>query len=100
MSPHAVRRTVVVVCAGGIAGMIVASIASNNGAALAAGLVTAGASLCLVAVTAVSQATPAGVEPREMAVLEEQVADLVAGGADERRVRDLVRTATRLGRRL
>jgi hypothetical protein len=99
MSPRTIRRAVVAVSVAGIAGMIVGSIAGNNGAALAAGLVTAAASLCLMVATAVATPPPAGVELREAALLEEQVAELVAEGADERRVRDLVRTATRLGRR-
>ena len=101
MSPRTVRRVVVVVCVLGIGGMIAGSIADNSGAALTAGLVTAAASLCLMVATAVAAPTPAmagaGAEAQAAAV-EEQVAVLVRGGADEAEVRALVGAAVALGR--
>lgn len=101
MTPRTVRRVVVSVCVLGIAGMIVASIADESDAALAAGLITAAASLCLMVATAVT-ATPrhGGAADRDAtgAELEERIRDLVAAGADESALRALVRTAIRLGR--
>ncbi len=54
VSSRLVRRTAVVVCAGGIAGMIVSSILNHNGAAITFGLVTATAVLCSMVATAVT----------------------------------------------
>lgn len=103
MTTRAVRRVVVAVCVLGVAGMIVASVADNTGAALTLGLLTTAAVVCLVVATAVSR--PAGgdggaLRPDEgQAVLvEDLVARLVAAGAEEQEVRALVREAVRLGR--
>lgn len=111
MSTGAVRRVVVAVCAAGIAGMIVASINDNNGAALTFGLITSVAVVCLVVATAVAHpvggAGPAVVDAgrgagpmdeKQAARVEDLVAGLVAAGADERDLRTLVREAVRLGR--
>jgi len=89
---------VVIVCAAGIAGMVVGSIADDNTATLTFGLVTAAAVACLIVATAV-----AGGGPREAAEVagervERLVRGLVAGGAEEAAVRDLVREAVVLGR--
>lgn len=89
------RWLVVAVCAGGIAGMIVSSIAEANGAALTFGVITAVAVLVLVAVTA---AAPGPVSDADAERLEARIQQLVAAGADEGQVRDLVRDARRLGR--
>lgn len=111
MSPRAVRRVVIVVCAAGIAGMIVASVADNNAAALTAGLVTAAASLCLMVATAVT-ATPdplasgghdplaeGALDPEGLAQeVERRIGQLVAAGVEEDALRALVRSAVRLGR--
>ena len=101
MTPKTVRRVVLAVCVGGIAGMIVSSIADNTGAAMTFGLVTAVAVLCLMVATSVTGAARVGAESH-LAVLsddvESRVASLVASGADESAVRDLVRSAVRLGR--
>jgi hypothetical protein len=110
---RAIRITVIAVCAGGIAGMIVASALNHNGAAITFGLITAVAVLCQMAVTtAVNEATGApgaplaGSDPaappdveQEAAGLEVKIGDLVDHGADEGAIRDLVRHAVRLGRR-
>ena len=108
MSTRAVRRVVLAVCALGIAGMIVASVNDNNGAALTFGLVTSAAVVCLVVATAVTR--PAGIggaaaggpagppDEAQAAAVEELVGGLVASGADERELRKLVREAVHLGR--
>ena len=119
MSVRAVRWVVVAVCVCGIAGMIVASVNDNNGAALTFGLVTTVAVVCLVVATAVTRpagatVAPGGAQPPEPAqpsergqpsgdeVLAERIEGLVAGlvatGADETTVRSLVREAVRFGR--
>ena len=97
MTPRAVRLVVTAVFVLGIAGMIVSSIADNAGAALTAGLVTAVAALCLMVATAV--AAP-GRKPADADAvrLEEQVELLVAAGAPEPEVRELIRRARALGR--
>jgi len=92
---RAIRVAVIVVCVGGIAGMIVTSITNHNGAAITFGLITAVAILCqMVATTVVNEI--GAVEP-DGAALEAQIEGLVAAGADEAAVRDLVRQAVRLG---
>jgi hypothetical protein len=102
-----VRAVVFVVCVGGIAGMIVGSIADNNGTAITFGLITAVAAIGLMLVSAVTppeaprrdvDSDPA--EPHMGTELEAKVQRLIADGADESRVRDLVRHAVRVGRTL
>jgi len=107
----AIRVAVIGVCAAGIAGMIVTSATNHPGAAITFGLVTAVAVVCqMVATTVLDEARGApgaplgpGAAPppaeAEAARLEEAVTALVAAGADEAAVRDLVRRAVRLGRR-
>jgi hypothetical protein len=89
---------VVAVCVAGVAGMIVASILGSDGAALTFGLVTAAAVTCLMVATAVaaSQAAPEVVDEERAARVEEMIGRLVADGADEARVRQLAREASRL----
>jgi hypothetical protein len=96
VSPAAVRGAVIVVCVGGIAGMIVGSIADNNAVALTFGLVTAAAVGCLIVVTAVTAPTAARTDERAERV-EDLIQGLVSAGADEDDVRSLVREAVRLG---
>jgi hypothetical protein len=108
----AIRVTVLVVCAGGIAGMIVASATKHNGAAITFGLITAVAVVCqMVATTVWNEVSgvpgaPLGpgavplVGPDAAAVeVEGAIQALVDAGAEEAAVRDLVRSAVRLGRR-
>lgn len=111
---RAIRVTVIVVCVGGIIGMIVTSATNHNGAAVTFGLITAVAILCQMTATTVSNeltgapgppvTTPGGAPPgasdREAEDVEERITRLVDGGADEQAVRDLVRQAVRLGRRI
>jgi hypothetical protein len=102
MSPRLVRFAVITVFVGGIAGMIVGSIADNNGIAVTFGLATAVAALCLMAMTAVAGADafarPARFDEQTATDVEERIAALVADGCDEDELRELVRTAVRLGR--
>jgi hypothetical protein len=103
MSPRWVRRIVLVVFAGGIAGMIVSSIADSTGGALTFGLLTAGAALGLILVASVAPPSALGGgrgDEDAAAALDEQVTRLIEAGADEHDVRHLVRTAVRLGRSL
>lgn len=94
MSAKAVRQFVIIVCAAGIGGMIAGSIADNNGIAITAGIVTAIAVLCLIVATSVTGGATVGSGER----VEELAGDLVADGADEATVRDLIREAVKLGR--
>ncbi len=99
MTPQLVRAVVLVICAVGVAGMIVASIAGANGAALTFGLITAAAVACSMVATAVGAAGRTGEVDQQRAVaVEALVARLVAEGADERLVRQLVREASLLRR--
>ncbi len=85
-------------CAAGIAGMVVGSIADDNTVTLTFGLVTAAAVACLIVATAVTDGGPADADEAVGRRIEEQVKALVAAGADEAAVRDLVREAVVLGR--
>ncbi len=99
MSPTTARRLAVVVCVAGIAGMIATSIADSVGGALTFGLLTAGAVVVLILVTAVT--TPRGLAGNDDEAgeqVEAGVQALVAAGADEGAVRRLVGEAIRLGR--
>jgi hypothetical protein len=116
VSPRAIRLVVVVVCVLGIAGMIVASIADNVGAAVTFGLITAAAVLCSIVATAVTAGSPgssgsapssaasSGVssasDDAQAAHVEALVQRLVERGTDEADLRQLVGEAVRLGRGL
>jgi hypothetical protein len=92
---------VVAVCVGGVAGMIVSSVAGSNGAALTFGLITAAAVLCLMVATAVAADGPGpgrGPDEHRAARVETMIERLVRAGAAEADVRELVREAVRLGR--
>ena len=99
-----VRIAVIVIGAGGIAGMIIGSLAdNNNGAVVTAGMTCAVASLVLMSFTAASrQRTGLTPTPRLdetiAADLEAHIAALVEAGADEAAVRATVGLAVRLGR--
>jgi hypothetical protein len=120
VAPRTIRRLVIAVFVIGIAGMIAGSIADDNGVAVTFGLLTAAAAVGLILVTASAPPgafTPAGaatrppeatdpsspvaseVDPDQAGqAIEEQVTRLVAAGADERDVRELVRRAVTFGR--
>jgi hypothetical protein len=97
-----VRAVVLIVCALGVVGMIVASALDSNGAALTFGLITVSAIVCLIVATAVSVAVSGAVgsggPPAEARAerVEALISDLVAAGADETAVRNLVREASGL----
>ena len=103
MTPLRVIRVVVIVlCAAGITGMIVASVAgNNNGWVVTFGLLTAVSVVVLMAFsTASSRASAGGTVDEELAAeVEDRIRLLVETGADESEVRDLVRNAVLLGRR-
>ena len=99
MRARAVRSIVLVVCALGVVGMIVASVADANGAALTFGLITVSAVACLIVATAVANGrgtVAADVDVTCAERLEGLISDLVAAGADETAVRNLVREAAQL----
>ena len=99
MDPKLLRRTVLVVFVGGIAGMVVGSIMDNNGTAITFGIITAVAALALILTTALIAGQPADRFDDERAeAVEARIVQLVADGADEAAVRDLVRDAVVLGR--
>lgn len=107
MSPRIIRRVVVIIFVAGIAGMIVGSIADNNGTAITFGLIAAAASVGLILVTAVAgpggyasgRGDPPVTDEALAQDVERRVEALVAAGGDEGSLRDLVRSAVRLGRR-
>ncbi|MDQ6927922.1 MAG: hypothetical protein M3159_04575 [Actinomycetota bacterium] len=99
MTTRLVRRFVLAVCAVGIAGMIVGSVAGDNGVALTFGLLTAAAIACLMVATAVAGDTPVRADDDAAARVEELSRQLVEGGAPTASVEELVREAVRLGRR-
>ena len=87
------RAVLRLAAAAGIPGIIVASIAGNDSAAMTFGAVTVTAALGLILVTAVTSPIPVDVGSS----VETQVAALVEGGAAEAQVRALVANAVRLG---
>mgnify|MGYP006282248391 CR=1 FL=1 len=99
MDARTVRRVVLVVFLGGIAGMVVGSVMDNNGTAVTFGLLTAAAAVCLILTTALVAGQPSDRFDDERAEqVEERIRRLVDDGADETAVRDLVRDAVVLGR--
>ncbi|MGH9120284.1 MAG: hypothetical protein ACRD0A_21175 [Acidimicrobiales bacterium] len=101
MSARAVRRLVVIVCVGAIAGMIITSIADSTGAAITFGLVAAVAVLCLILVTATAGPTAFArriVDDEAAADVEGRIRSLAAAGADEPALRALVRAVRRMER--
>jgi len=110
VAPRTIRRLVVAVFVIGVAGMIIGSIADDNGVAVTFGLLSAAAAVGLILVTASAPpdafvgpdgpargGEPAGAEAAGAAI-EEQVTRLVDAGGDEREVRELVRRAVAFGR--
>jgi len=105
ISVRAVRTTTLVICGAGIAGMIVTSVLNHNGAAITFGLVTAVAILCSMVAKAVAadlgrNAGPLPPTDELAALVERHVSAVVAEGASEPAVRQLVGEAVRLGRAL
>jgi len=100
MSARAVRLIVIVVCVGGIGGMIGGSIADNNAVVVTFGIITAIASLCLMVATTVTAGTvpaPGAADGERAARVEAMIEALAASGSNEQQLRELVVEAARLG---
>lgn len=84
---------------GGLAGIIASSAAGNNeGFVLTFGIITAIAAVVLIVVSAVTNRERIDVFEDAIAEkLEAQIDDLIAGGADETKLRALIRDALRAG---
>ncbi|HTN80120.1 MAG TPA: hypothetical protein VMK16_10640 [Acidimicrobiales bacterium] len=105
MTLRILRWAVIAICVVGIAGMIIGSIAdNNNGVVVTFGLITAVSIIVLMAVATTArslearQATAAELDEALAEEVETKVQALVAAGADEGAVRELVGRAVRLGR--
>jgi hypothetical protein len=97
---RALRTICAAIFVAGIAGLIIGSVLDNNGAVLTVGLVTVVAAVSLLAASAVVRREPIDAfEEADAEQLESSVQHLVAAGAPEADVRNLVREAMRLGRR-
>jgi hypothetical protein len=100
MTLRALRTICAAVFGCGIVGLIVSSVLDNNGAVVTVGLLTVVAAVSLLAASAVVRREPIDAfEEADAERLESSVQHLVAAGAPESDVRDLVREAMRLGRR-
>ena len=100
MGFRVVRWMCIVLMVSGIPALIVSSIAGNNeGWVLTFGLITAVASIVLMATSAAVSSTRVDAFNEVIAErIENRVRDLVAAGADEVAVRELVRDALDLSR--
>ena len=97
MKLSVVRGVAIAVFLGGIAGMIVGSIADNNGIAITFGITTALAALCLVVATSVQHPPTLQFDETTAMRLEERIQTLVSDGADETELRGLVSDSVSLG---
>jgi hypothetical protein len=83
----------------GIPSLIISSIIDNNGAVLTFGLITATTAVVLVAISTVTATERIDVFDDALAErVEQRVAELIAAGADEEKVRLLVRESIELAR--
>jgi hypothetical protein len=107
VSPRAIRWVAIAIGVVGIAGIIVGSILENTALAITSGLVSAVAIGYLIVLTAVigreafertTADTTQSVDEGLAREVEERVAELVAAGADEAKLRQLVTRAIELGR--
>ena len=100
MARRWIPRVSIAVFVGGIAGLIISSIAGNNaGVVLTVGLCIVFAAIALLTHAAVTAREPIEVfDDARAEQLEERIAALVAAGAPEHEVRALVREAMRIGR--
>ena len=97
MTPSALRLVLRLVAAAGIPGIIVGSIAENDGVAITFGAITAVAAFGLILVTAATTRAAGDVDEAG-AAMEERIDALVAKGADEAEVRALVADVVRFAR--
>ena len=102
MTLRVLRWAVIAICVVGIAGMIIGSIAdNNNGVVVTFGLVAAVSIIVLMAVAATARSAESRrgeVDESLAAEVENRVQAIVAAGADEAAIRDLVGRAVQLGR--
>lgn len=96
ITPPLVRIASIVLCAAGIAGMIVTSVLEHAEGALAFGLVTVLGAFALLLMGAVAP-TRRGIDEVTAQQLETEIAELVDAGTEERRLRRVVTLARRLG---
>ncbi len=101
LTPSTVRGVALVLCATGIIGMIVTSIADRIDAALTFGFIGAVGALSLLLVGILVPAVEAATSLDEERAVEVEagIQRLVDAGADEDDLRATVRTAVDLGRR-
>jgi hypothetical protein len=101
MATRLITRTCIAVFVGGIAGLIITSVAgNNNGVVLTIGGIIVVAAIVLMAVNTVTvHERIDAFDDAAAEQLEAHVANLVEQGADETDVRTLVREARRSGRR-
>jgi hypothetical protein len=95
--PARVRAAALGLGAVGIAGMIASSIAGSTNGALAFGLVCV-AGFLLLCTLGLLDPPRGAIDPLRARALEDLVAELQAGGADEAKLRRLVRLARGLER--
>ncbi len=102
MTLRVLRWAVIAICVVGIAGMIIGSVAdNNNGVVVTFGLITAVSIIVLMAVAATARSAEnrrGEVDESLAAEVEDRVQAVVAAGADEAAIRDLVGRAVQLGR--
>ncbi len=101
MATRLITRACIAVFVGGIAGLIISSVAgNNNGVVLTIGGIIVLAAIVLMAVNTVTvHERIDAFDDAAAEQLEAHVANLVEQGADETDVRTLVREARRSGRR-
>ncbi|MBI03629.1 MAG: hypothetical protein CL468_06325 [Acidimicrobiaceae bacterium] len=101
LTPRTLRGAALLLCAAGIAGMIVTSIADEVGAAITFGFIGATGAfvLLLVGVLVPAVESAASWDEERAAAVEDAVQRLVAAGADEEDLRFTITAAIHLGQR-
>ena len=101
LAPGTLRGAALLLCATGIVGMIVTSIADEVGAAITFGFIGATGAfvLLLVGVLVPAVESAASWDEERAAAVEDAVQRLVAAGADEEDLRSTITAAIHLGQR-
>ena len=101
LTPGTLRGAALLLCATGIVGMIITSIADEVGAAITFGFIgaTGAFALLLVGVLVPAVESAASWDEERAAAVEDAVQRLVAAGADEADLRSTIAAAIHLGRR-
>ena len=101
LAPGTLRGAALLLCATGIVGMIITSIADEIGAAITFGFIgaTGAFALLLVGVLVPAVESAASWDEERAAAVEDAVQRLVAAGADEEDLRSTIVAAIHLGRR-